>query len=1488
MKRFIKVVSENQKYELPLPKTDTISVGSYELDNCVVQHKAVKKGHLIFSFDDSGKVFFLSKGKTSVNGQKLSKGVINFGDKIVLSTGRKTILSAELCEAREKMTVRINNEMTIGKKDVCSIAIMDPKVSRLHAGFYLSGKNVRIIDLNSSNGTYVNGRRITQADLKDGDVISIVDYNFTYSQGTLAFEKREEIECRTEDEPVMGKDYPIVHPSPRVTKDYRTGELQIVNPPNIGNKPEINIVSLLAYPTAMILMGFLISWASNSTSSTAMMYSAPMSFVSVIISLTTYFTAKKKFNKTFDLKITKYTEYIKKISEELKTAVREQIKAMKEGAPETSECVSIVANGENKIWNRRSSDDDFLTFRIGRGKVEVGLKAKFQNNGFELQEDDLLSKIKRETDKYKTINGAPITVDFKKTPLMGVFGDRKEAKRLVKNMVIQAATFHTYSDLRIVALFPSSERREWDFIKWIPHCFNDDRSRRYVACEYESVTDIIKSVGEILKIRNAADLSDTSDTDKQAKLPFYLFVIADKELMSNPLIQKQVSQCGDGIGAVVISDNFDALPSDTSVFAELSQGNGRLFTKSGENGTVDFETDIIPENDYERFSRAIAPLKLADIKSSTSLPNSITFLEGYGVRRPQELDLTSRWANSKSYKSLSVAIGVKSNGELFMFDIHASKHGPFGIVAGMAGSGKSEMLQAWILSMALNFSPQEIAFVLVDFKGTGLILPFMKLPHLAGTISDIDKNISRNLVALENEMTRRKKIFDACGVRSIYEYIEKYRKGEVKEPLPITFIVIDEFAEFKVQFPDFAGQVVDSIMKTGRSLGIWAILSTQNPSGIVSDQTSANIKFKWCLKVAAPSYSSDMLGAGHIEAARITNPGRAYIKVGENELFEQIQSFWSGAPYNPTRSEKISAVPKISFVNLDGSRESFAAPDKTIGSKSYISEIEAVVNYIDSYVTENGISHARKVWPPKLPEKVCLPALLDNSFDGSRWPDNSIDLQAVVGLADDPISQSQYPLKLNLSEKGHAIVYGAPMTGKTTFLQTLVMSLCLSYSPNEVNIYAMDFGSMSLGMFKDYPHVGGVANSNEKEKIEKLALLITELLNERKNKFSQVGVGSLPIYRKVANEQMPYIVLATDNLPKLISQYPELQEFIVMLTSEGATYGIILVATATTANSVHFKIVDNVKTKIALQLTDESDYSTVIGVKGLSLRPEDRCGRGLAAINKTPLEYQTAIPVQVEDEAEKVCEIKRIAKLMDEVWDGKLPQPIPLMPAVITFGSIRSEGITLGLSTSDIKPVSFLPTETHYYMISGTPSSGKTNMLKVVAKQFKNKLSAVITVIDTANAWYGGMDCCDNYICDVAKADEFFEDLAAELQKRKNSNETSDSLLVVVDNFERFIEEVSNETAKRLNALIRMGKNLNVCFIAAANNSDLTSRYNKGDSITISLVNSKYKILLGESFNSHGIFETDLPFSKKSDELGQFEGYFIDGKKTVKFKTMKE
>ena len=222
------------------------------------------------------------------------------------------------------------------------------------------------------------------------------------------------------------------------------------------------------------------------------------------------------------------------------------------------------------------------------------------------------------------------------------------------------------------------------------------------------------------------------------------------------------------------------------------------------------------------------------------------------------------------------AIGIRANGETFYFDIHEKRHGPHGLVAGMTGSGKSEMVQSWILSMAVQFSPRDAAFVLIDFKGTGLLLPFARLPHLAGTISDLDTNISRNLVALESELRRRKNLFDSAGVTNIRDYQKKSRSGQVQESLPYLFVVIDEYARIQGPISGFyrgSEHPVPYRPLNGRPHcpphpepfrgGQWG-KRKQRPLPLV-------------LEGRQPRPPSKEALGGHDDAAYLMNPGRAYV-----------------------------------------------------------------------------------------------------------------------------------------------------------------------------------------------------------------------------------------------------------------------------------------------------------------------------------------------------------------------------------------------------------------------------------------------------------------------------------------------------------------------------------------------------------------------------------------------------------------------------------
>ena len=107
--------------------------------------------------------------------------------------------------------------------------------------------------------------------------------------------------------------------------------------------------------------------------------------------------------------------------------------------------------------------------------------------------------------------------------------------------------------------------------------------------------------------------------------------------------------------------------------------------------------------------------------------------------------------------------------DLVYLNLHEKAHGPHGLIAGTTGSGKSETIQSYILSLAVNFHPHDVAFLLIDYKGGGMANLFKNLPHL--------------------------------------------------------FLISDEFAELKVNQPDFIKELV-SIARVGRSLGVHLILAT--------------------------------------------------------------------------------------------------------------------------------------------------------------------------------------------------------------------------------------------------------------------------------------------------------------------------------------------------------------------------------------------------------------------------------------------------------------------------------------------------------------------------------------------------------------------------------------------------------------------------------------------------------------------------------------
>ena len=268
---------------------------------------------------------------------------------------------------------------------------------------------------------------------------------------------------------------------------------------------------------------------------------------------------------------------------------------------------------------------------------------------------------------------------------------------------------------------------------------------------------------------------------------------------------------------------------------------------------------------YERSALRLANVEMADKDKSFTLPKVYTFLEMYSAGKVEHLNIQQRWSQSDASTSLAAPVGVDSNGNIFMLDIHEKAHGPHGLIAGMTGSGKSEWIMSYILSLAICYNPEDLAFILIDYKGGGMAQAFAKLPHTAGIITNLDGNmIRRSLMSIDSELKRRQRIFSLVSSQigtstiDIYKYQQLYHQGEVKESIPHLLIIADEFAELKDQEPEFMDDLI-SAARIGRSLGVHLILATQKPSGVVNDQIWSNTRFRICLKVQDRSDSQEML-----------------------------------------------------------------------------------------------------------------------------------------------------------------------------------------------------------------------------------------------------------------------------------------------------------------------------------------------------------------------------------------------------------------------------------------------------------------------------------------------------------------------------------------------------------------------------------------------------------------------------------------------------
>ena len=1221
----------------------------------------------------------------------ISLSPLSFCKVKLLNDAQEAYIFAEpITEDRQRFIKRAaaddgDADITIGRAGSCDIVFANPFVSSTHAKLSYHGRRWSISDNGSTNGTFVNNRRICVAALSPGDTIFIMGLVIIIGDSFIACNNPDrQVEFRTKALLQLTRPNPPSpqHPytaeyeapssqyfyrSPRFMRDVETASFTVDSPPSHAKEEEVPLMLVLGpsvtmglatLTTGLYSVNAAIANGNIGAATPAIVMSGSMLLGTLLWPILTKGYDKAKRRKKEVHRQDEYHKYLSRLSSMLTDECARQAAILHENYVPVTDCVDRILEARRTLWERGPGQSDFLRLRLGLGDLPLDINLICSKRKFSVDDDSLLDEMYELCEVPRVLNQVPVTVSLFMDHVMGVIGSRRVTRNLAKGLIFQLAALYSYDEVKIVLLYDAADAQEFAFTKWLPHIWSDEKSIRFIAADSSDLKEVSSYFDNVIERRSAA-----TEQEAMGLSPYYVVFALSKPLALRAEFLRRLYAGKKNIHFSVISffDELKDLPKECLSVIDLGQGTGRVFNRNDTTGqSISFVPDGVFAADAEALSVKLANLHLDSLAEAQKLPAALSFLELFGVGKVEHLNALERWRENDPTKTLEAAVGVDTLGDVFRVDLHEKFHGPHGLVAGMTGSGKSEFIISYILSMAVNYHPHEVAFILIDYKGGGMAKSFEHLPHTAGIITNLDGSaMRRSLVSIESELKRRQTVFAEVGKKigvsniDIYKYQKLYREGAVYEPLQHLIIVSDEFAELKTQQPEFMAKLV-SAARIGRSLGVHLILATQKPAGVVDDQIWSNSRFRVCLKVQERADSMDMLKRP--DAAELSKTGRFYLQVGYNELFKLGQAAWAGAPYYPSdkaASEKDTSIVVIDRIGrpikqakLDTRRAGMPNPKK---------QLDAITDYLSSVAKDENIK-VRPMWLEPMPGLIYLDEL---KAKHAAEPSRPYVLNPIIGEYDAPTMQQQRLLRLPVSHEGNALVFGVASSGKTTFLTTMIYSLLRDHTPDELHLYLLDFASETLRAFAKAPHVGDVIFASDGEKISNLFKMLYQQIEARKRLFAENG-GDYAAYLYSQSARIPSILLAINNYNAFTELYEDKEEAVFYLTREGPKYGIYFVLTANGSSTVRFRLLQNFKQQFVLQQNNDSDYATILG-KTDGLYPAPHKGRGLVRLDEL-YEFQIAHVQATENQTKFIQEACRD---LQGSWQGTVAKKVPILPDIV-------------------------------------------------------------------------------------------------------------------------------------------------------------------------------------------------------------------------------
>jgi S-DNA-T family DNA segregation ATPase FtsK/SpoIIIE len=1115
----------------------------------------------------------------------------------------------------------LNGMVTIGRALTCDLVLSDIDVSRHHITITPSQTAVLVSDLGSTNGTSVNGLQIgsSQTSVGEDDLIRIGDSTLQVRAST------------TRPAALRGHEdgATLVDPAPRADAPALPDPIHLPIAPSRNTSLRRNLVAAVVPVLAAVVLAVVMH------SPTYLIFG----LLSPLSLLAAGMTERTSDGQSARRARREYGRLLRDAHRDIGECLCREARMRRWQRPDPASLAETACVPGVRLWTRRRRDADLLMIRIGLRNAAAALQVQ---RGATLESAGQLDSVPAEC---TLADGA-----------LGVAAPSRIAHAIGRWSVAQLAVSCSPADLQIVPLL--AHPHHWSWLQWLPHV--DGR----LALDHRARSALVAKVVGIAEQRRAQRTS----TGTWSGSWLVVFIDSTDELHVPELDEVLENGAALGISAIFLARDVASLPPACHTVVRATTETGSRVAVGSVDSVI---ADQVSESWAEHVARSLARLRAH--APGDELPTACDVLALHEAIGLDVEDVLLRW--KRTDHAPVARLGVSVDGPL---DIDLVRDGPHALVAGTTGAGKSELLRAWIASLALLNPPEDVAFVLVDYKGGAAFAECAALPHTTGVVTDLDhREVRRVLTSLGSELQRREMLFARAGVTEW----AAYRARDPDEALPRLVVVVDEFAGLATELPDFVAGLV-SLAQRGRSLGIHLILATQRPGGVVSPEIRANTSLRIALRTTSAGDSADVIDSPAAEGISARTPGRAILLTAGNRT--AFQAAFAGAP---ARQD----VDRVRITRLDEWRTPLVDQDVVMAdAPSARTQLAELVDVLSEAALRSARPSVRRPWLPPLPSRIAL----------SDLPRDTDPSSLVVGLADRPGEQRQTPVAIDVRGASIAFV-GSAQSGRSTALRTLALSAASTLGPHDLQIHTIDSGGLSE--LSGLPHLGTTLSDRDPEVVERfLSRLGDQCASPR--------------------QQDTTVMLLVDDWERFVAaddrSQLRLAERILEL-ARGAASSRLVLAVAGDRDLLSPRIAAAFGDRFILPLNQREDYA-LAGVSAGDVPFRRTPGRAIDTDGHTVQFAHAGTTPESRGATEAVA---RIARKQVQI-PPHTRIVVRSLPRVIDLNDLpKQSGIVLGVGGDACEPIAVdLFAGARRLLIAGAARTGRTTLLRGVGVQAEEQV----------------------------------------------------------------------------------------------------------------------------------------------------------------------